>query len=360
MRRLAVCAVTVATGLAMVSCSSVERQPDPRDFIGTRTTPAIAAEGPVASAAGDAARASGSTTAADVNQKLRALARTDDETPDPRLGPGDLIEISVFDVPELSQIKLRIPNSGQVTLPLVGSFPASGATALELQSQISNILKVKFMHDPQVSVFVHEHKSQRVSVVGAVKTGGVFPMAGDVRLADALGLAGGITDDAGSVVYVVRRVSANPATGSRGGETEQGMTIVDLESLASGRQELNLPLQAGDVVEVPRAGTFYVGGEVQKPGPVALKTRTTLDQAAMAAGGVKETADWDDVRLYRSRPDGTKEVFKYSMNDFEDGKAGPELHANDVVIVGKSPSKAVLFGVRDFFKFGVGMSLPTR
>ena len=357
MRRLSVCAVTAVAGLALVSCSSAQRQPDPGDFIGTTTTPAIPAEGPVASAAGNVGRAQPSSSAADVNQKLRALARPDDETPDPRLGPGDLIEISVFEVPELSQIKVRIPNSGQVTLPLVGSFPASGATALELQSQISNHLKTKFMHDPQVSVFVHEHKSQRVSVIGAVKQGGVFPMSGEVRLADALGLAGGITEEAGSVVYVVRRVAANSA-GSKSAEMEQGMTVVDLATLASGRQELNLPLQAGDVVEVPRAGTFYVGGEVQKPGPFPLKGRTTLDQAAMAAGGVNPAADWDDVRLYRSRPDGTKEVTKYSMNDFENGQSGPDLQANDVVIVGKSAGKAVLYGVRDFFKFGIGMSLP--
>src|SRR6266700_1404441 len=271
MRGLSVCAVAVVGGLALVSCSSAQRQPDPGDFIGTTTTPAIPAEGPVASAAGNVGRTQPSSSAADVNQKLRALARPDDETPDPRLGAGDLIESSVFEVPELSQIKVRIPNSGQVTLPLVGSFPASGATALELQSQISNHLKTKFMHDPQVSVFVHEHKSQRVSVIGAVKQGGVFPMSGEVRLADALGLAGGITEE---------------------------------------------------------------------------------------AGGVNPAADWDDVRLYRSRPDGTKEVTKYSMNDFENGQSGPELQANDVVIVGKSAGKAVLYGVRDFFKFGIGMSLP--
>jgi len=358
MRRLSVCAVTAVAGLALVSCSSAQRQPDPGDFIGTTTTPAIPAEGPVASAAGNVGRAQPSSSAADVNQKLRALARPDDETPDPRLGPGDLIEISVFEVPELSQIKVRIPNSGQVTLPLVGSFPASGATALELQSQISNHLKTKFMHDPQVSVFVHEHKSQRVSVIGAVKQGGVFPMSGEVRLADALGLAGGITEEAGSVVYIVRRVVANPAAGSNSGEVEQGMTIIDLEKLASGRQDLNLPLQAGDVVEVPRAGMFYVGGEVQKPGAFPLKARTTLDQAAMAAGGVNPAADWDDVRLYRSRPDGTKEVMKFSMNDFENGTPGPDLQANDVVVFGKSAGKSFLYGVRDFFKFGIGMSLP--
>src|SRR2546427_12275649 len=350
MRRLSVCAVTAVAGLALVSCSSARPQPDAGGSIAPRTTPATPAEGPVASAAGTVGRAQPSSSAADVNQKLRALARPDDETPDPRLGPGDLIEISVFEVPELSQIKVRIPNSGQVTLPLVGSFPASGATALELQSQISNHLKTKFMHDPQVSVFVDEHKSQRVSVIGAVKQGGVFPMSGEVRLADALGLAGGIADEAGSAVYVVRRVAANWAPGSKSAEVEQGMTVIDLATLASGRQELNLPLQAGDVVEVPRAGAFYVGGAVQKPGPLPLKGRTTLDQAAMAAGGVSPAADWDDVRLYRSRPDGTKEVTEYSINDFENGQAVPDLQANDVVIVGKSAGKAVLYGVLDFFQ----------
>src|SRR5207247_3086923 len=101
---------------------------------------------------------------------------------------------------------------------------------------------------------------------------------------------------------VVRRVAANSATGSKSAEMEQGMTVVDLATLASGRQELNLPLQAGDVVEVPRAGTFYVGGEVQKPGPFPLKARTTLDPAAMAAGGVNPAAAWHDVRVHRCRP----------------------------------------------------------
>ena len=68
-------------------------------------------------------------------------------------------------------------------------------------------------------------------------------------------------------------------------------------------------------------------------------------------------ADWDDARLYRARPDGTKDVMKYSLNEFEDGKPGPELQANDVVIVGKSTGKAFMFGIRDFFKFGVGMTM---
>ena len=335
MRRLSVGAVTVVTGLALVSCTSATRQPDARDFIGSPTVPAIRGEVPVSTAA-----------KTDVNDKLITLARAS-EGGDLRLGAGDLIEVAVFDVPELSQIRVRIPNSGQIALPLIGTVTAGDLTALELQTAIATELKKKYMHDPQVSIFVHEHKSQRVSVIGAVKQGGVFTLTSEVRLADALALAGGITEEAGSAVYVIRGVG-----------TEQEMTVIDLERLAAGRQELNLPLKAGDVIEVPRAGTFYVGGEVQKPGAFPLKTHTTLDQAATTAGGVKDTADWDDVRLYRTRPDGTKEVLTYSLNEFEAGKPGPELQANDVVIVGKSAAKATLYGVRDFFRFGIGMTVP--
>ncbi len=356
MRRLSACAVTVVAGLALASCSTAQRQPDPGTFVGSSTVPAIPAEVPVASAAGAPGRGPAGSSAADINLKLKTLAGSN-ESGDLRLGAGDLIEIAVFDVPELSQIKVRIPNGGQVSLPLMGSVAAAGLTALELQAEISNQLKTKFMHDPQVSVFVHEHKSQRVSVIGAVKQGGVFTLTNEIRLADAHGLAGGISEEAGSVVYVIRRAAANAAAESSGPATEQGMMIVDLESLASGRQEMNFPLLAGDVVEVPRAGTFYVGGEVQKPGAFPLKTRTTLDQAAMAAGGVTTIADWDDVRLYRTRPDGNKEVLKYSLNDLEDGKSGPELRANDVVIVGKSAAKVVIYGVRDLFRFGMGMTI---
>jgi polysaccharide export outer membrane protein len=344
-------------GLVLGACGTVQRQPDVGAPAGSRVVPAIPAEAPVASA-GVKGRAQTGSHARDVNVKLQSLPRTDEEGDLP-LGAGDLIEVSVFDVPELSSIKLRIPQSGLASLPLIGSVTASGRTALELQSDIASRLQLKYMHDPQVSVFVHEHRSQRISVMGSVRQGGVFTLTHQLRLADALALAGGITEDAGPMVYVVRRAAPQSGPASTGGGAPgQAMTVVDLESLAEGKQELNLPLMAGDVIEVARAGTFYVGGEVNKPGAYLLKTRTTLDQAAMTAGGLRDVADWDDVRLYRARPDGTKEYVKFTMSDFEDGKPGPELQANDVVIVGKSGVKTVLYGLRDFFRMGLGMTIP--
>jgi polysaccharide export outer membrane protein len=281
-------------------------------------------------------------SAADLNRALMNQTTPADEQSDLPLGSGDLVEVAVFQVPELSNLKLRIPHDGHITLPLIGAVPAAGKTATELQSEIRDRLRQRYMHDPQVSLFVLEHKSQRVSVIGAVRTGGVFPLTNRLKVADALALAGGLTEDAGHVVYVVR---------------EQAMTTIDLTSLVAGKEELNLPLMPGDVVEVPKAASYYVGGEVNKPGSYPLKARTTLDQAPHVAGGVRDAADWDDLRLYRMRADGTREVRRYSLNEFESGTVAPDLRPNDIVIVGKSNVKAVLYGIRDFFKFGVGASV---
>ena len=338
----------IATAIVLTSCAGVRNQ-----------APAATAQAPAVAPPGTTPAAG--ATATDVNRKLLSQLSPAEDNSDLPLGPGDLIEVSVFDVQELSSLKLRIANSGNITLPLIGTLPAGGLSAVELQGAIRARLQEKYMHDPQVSLFVHEHKSQRISVVGAVRTGGVFTLTSRLRLADALAMAGGLSDDAGSTVYVIRRVPAEMVTASTpatNGATEQVMTTIDLQSLVAGRQELNLSLQAGDVVEVPRAGSFYVGGEVNRPGSFLLKARTTVDQASVLAGGVKDGADWDDVRVYRMRPDGTREVMTFSLNEFEKGKAAPELQANDVVVVGKSYVKTFLYGVRDFFRFGVGASIP--
>jgi polysaccharide export outer membrane protein len=297
-------------------------------------------------------------SASEMNRSLLSHTTPAGEDSDFPLGAGDLIEVAVFEVPELSNLKLRVPNSGEITLPLIGAVPAAGRTATELQTDIRDRLRERYMHNPQVSLFVHEHKSQRISVIGAVRTGGVFPLTSRLKVADALALAGGLTDDSGHLVYVIRRVPGQLVSTSPkpDGATEQVMTTIDLQSLIAGRHELNLPLMPGDVIEVPKASSYYVGGEVNKAGSIPLKARTTLDQAPVAAGGVRDAADWDDVRLYRTRPDGTREVQKYSLNDFEKGQPGPELQANDVVIVGKSGVKAFLYGVRDFIKFGIAMT----
>jgi polysaccharide export outer membrane protein len=287
------------------------------------------------------------------------------------LGEGDLIEISVVDLPELSGRRVRVPRQGNVSLPLLGEVPVSGRTAADVEADVRGRLENKYMHDPQVSVFVHERRSQRVSVLGAVKKGGVVELTGRLRLADALALAEGLTDDADQVVYLFRRAprdmvaraagAPNPGgAGSAGGaEIADVMTTIDLEAIANGSEELNVLLEAGDVIQVPRAGSVYVGGSVVKPGTVQLKGRTTLQQAVVAAGGPTNVAAWGDVRLYRRKPDGQVEVRTFDLDEFEAGKEVPVVQKNDVVVVGKSAIKAFFYGTVDILRgvFGVGVGL---
>jgi polysaccharide export outer membrane protein len=131
---------------------------------------------------------------------------------------------------------------------------------------------------------------------------------------------------------------------------------IDLDALAKGQDELNLALEAGDVIHVPRVSSFYVGGEVERPGSFPLRAKTTVQQAVVAAGGVKNVAAWDDVRLYRVNAARELEIIKLDLDQIEGGKQGPDLQKNDVVIVGKHQGKAFFFGFLDFVKGVVGMS----
>jgi polysaccharide export outer membrane protein len=331
---------------------------------------------------GDGQVAPAGRGAAALNKRLLSQMAQQTADTDLPLGPGDVIEVSVLEVEELSKFRARIPLRGTITLPLVGPLLAANRTAIELEEDIRQRLKQKYMHEPQVSVFIEEQKSQRISVVGAVNNGGVFTLSSRLRLADALALAGGLTNDADRMVYVIRhlpaealaqaslqgevqRVSARLADASTTSplpatEPHEAMVAIDLESLTAGQAELNLPLLSGDVIHVPWAGSYYVGGVVERPGSFILKSRTTLDQAIVAAGGVKDVANWDDIRLYRTTDNDEPEVLQFNLNELQNGKPAPEIRKNDVIMVGKSQGKAILYGLRDFFRFGWGATLPIR
>src|SRR6185295_258481 len=351
--------VVAALALALTACGTGRSAGAPDQMPILPETPKAGRAGLSAPVVGTppAGRPDGAPGAvASLNRRLVApgAARSvgDAELP---IGPGDLIELSVFEVDELSKLRVRVPMKGTVSLPLVGQVQATGRTAAELEDEIRSRLQAKFMHDPQVSV------------IGAVRRGGVFPLNRQLRVADALALAEGLSDDADSYVYVVRRVPAGTVAKAGGAAppagaaaapdaTEEIMTPIDLAAIADGREELNVILQPGDVVHVPRAGSFYVGGSVERSGSFVLRGRTTLHQAVLAAGGVKDVADWSDVRLYRKDASGKVSVSNYDLEKFEEGQPAPELQRNDVVIIGKHAGKAFFYGFLDFFKGALGVA----
>jgi polysaccharide export outer membrane protein len=108
-----------------------------------------------------------------------------------RIGPSDLLEISVFQVAELSRT-VRVNANGSLSLPLIGQIQAGGLTAYQLETLIAQKLQENYLQDPHVSVFIKEFVSQRVTVGGSVNKSGVFPISGRTTLLQAIAMAGGL------------------------------------------------------------------------------------------------------------------------------------------------------------------------
>lgn len=108
-----------------------------------------------------------------------------------RIGPQDLLEINVFQVPDLTRT-VRVNTGGQVSLPLIGEIHAGGRTVQEVEKQIAEKLAEGYLQNPQVSVFVKEFTSQRVTVEGAVKKPGIFPLSGRATLLQTIAMAEGL------------------------------------------------------------------------------------------------------------------------------------------------------------------------
>jgi polysaccharide export outer membrane protein len=303
-----------------------------------------------------------------LNSRILAMANPDSQSGDYKLGHGDLLEISVFDIPELGKIKARVGAEGLITLPLAGTVPAGGKTAMELEETIKTALGSRYIRDPQVSVFVIEHHSHRISILGAVKKPGVFEVSGPRSVVDMLAMAEGLTEQSDQIVYLIRKAAkssaapeppgSQPQTASNGKSAQEVVLEINLEEmLVNGKEELNAPLQSGDVLHVPKAGSFFVGGAVQKPGSYVLKGKdVTVDQAIIEAGGVTKVADFEGVKIFRELKGQKKQIIEVSLNEIEQGQKGPLVMKNDVILVNSHGFKSAWFGFLEFIRFGVGAS----
>lgn len=163
--------------------------------------------------------------------------------PDYLLSPGDLLEISVFQVPDLTR-EVQVDESGSISLPLIGDIKAGGMTTRSLQAEITKRLKAKYMQSPQVSVFLKSSAGQQVTVDGAVKTPGVFPIEGRMTLVQALARSGGLTPVGDpSAVLVFRHAN--------GRQMAAKFNVDDIEAGKAADPNLD----AGDMVVVDTSGT---------------------------------------------------------------------------------------------------------
>lgn len=175
---------------------------------------------------------------------LNAFAEATNATPgDYRIQPLDMLDVSVFQEPDLSRT-VEVSSQGNVTMPLIGPVPAAGKTAAQLQSDIAGKLGAKYLQSPQVTVLVKDQPTQQVTVDGAVSKPGVYPIRGQMTLLQVIATAGGL--DSGT---------ANPhgIVVLRGrGKTVQAAKF-DYAAISNGQAEDPVML-AGDIVKVDRSG----------------------------------------------------------------------------------------------------------
>jgi polysaccharide biosynthesis/export protein len=250
------------------------------------------------------------------------------------IGDGDLLEMSVFDTPELSG-KMRVSNTGDILVPLVGSLHVAGMKAEEAQNLIrQRFIAGGYLKDPQVSVFVAEYATQGVSVLGEVKNPGIYPAFGSHRLLDYISQAQGVTPLAGTSVTITHTGQGTPQR-------------VKLLAGATPKPENNPEILSGDTIYVERTGVVYVVGDVAHPGgfPMDHDEQMTVLQAIALAQGTNSTAAKGSTKLIRTSAQGRQEIAVDLKKILASKATDLELQDNDILFVPSSTAKLTL---RDF------------
>ena len=319
------------------------------------------------------------------NDRIKELSNSVRSQPhDYIIGPGDVLELEVFDVKELSR-DVRVSQTGSIGIPLIPvRLQVSGLTETQAQQKIAEVLEANgLVSHPEVSINVKERRSKPITVVGAVSHAMVYQADGPVTLLEVLAQAGGIASDAGDTVIVTRPVrsafspesdtasSEPPAIGPEGAppvisqpatpstpspdtrpHPTNAITINLNELVENGDATNNIPLQAGDIVTVPHAGIVYVMGAVNKPGGFVLANdrgqMSTLKILALA-GGLNHTAKSDHAVIIRKDSQGkqhevTVDLKKVQKRETEDVLLQP----SDVLYVPDSGAKQALIRAAEF------------
>lgn len=210
------------------------------------SAPAYAADGSVtaatsASAFAPTGPAVNSASASQAADALTAVAKPGNAAY--KIGPLDVLSISVFKVPDLNK-DVQVAEDGTINYPLIGDIPAAGKTAHELEQQLAKQLGAKYLKNPQVAVLVKEFNSQRVTVSGSVKTSGVYAIKGNTSLMQVVAMAGDVdtTTDSGDVV-VFRSING-----------QRSAAKFDLDAIRAGRAA-DPQVEPGDVIVVNSSAT---------------------------------------------------------------------------------------------------------
>jgi polysaccharide biosynthesis/export protein len=259
-------------------------------------------------------------------------AQQSPQAPKIDIGPGDLLNIDVFDTPELSGTA-RVNQNGEANLTVLGTIHLAGLTANQAARRIEEELRSKgIMLDPHVSVSISEYASQGATLMGEIHTPGIYPTLGSRKLLDMIALGGGPTALAGKIATIIHRddpthpidiaLAPNP------------------KALSAQQNPVILP---GDTIVIAKAGIVYVLGAVTRPGGFLVDNNEQISmmEAMTLAGGWTATAATSQVRLIRKVPEGREEI-RLDMKHVTEGKeADLKVLDGDIVFVPNSFGKTL-------------------
>jgi polysaccharide biosynthesis/export protein len=244
------------------------------------------------------------------------------------LGPEDVIEITVWGHQDL-QRQVAVSLDGTITFPLVGEVRAAGQSVQTFENKLAAKLADGFLVNPQVTINVKEYKSQKVYILGEVKSPGTYPVTKKNDLLSTLSLAGGFSPGAGNEVMVVRpKNSKGEAMTLEEAKSRQEKIIkINLNEALAGNTGQNILIYNGDSIVVLKMPFFYVLGEVKNPGKYNLEQGTTILMGISMAGGLTPKSAEGRTRIVREL-EGKKKEIRVKMDEL--------VQPGDTIIVPES------------------------
>jgi polysaccharide export outer membrane protein len=291
---------------------------------------------------------------------------------DYKIGARDVIEIQVEKAPELSGV-FSISAAGTLLMPYVGRVTAVNQTTEELAKSIEDKLRGGYLKSPVVRVMVRQYNSRSFFIQGSVRSPGVYQIDGSASLLKLIIMAGGLADNHGSTAFIIREMKAtsekggtvesqSPATSSTTAQNAENYELIkaNINGMLKGQFEQNVPVQPGDIVNIPATDVFFVAGEVQAPGSFALKDGTTLRQAISLAQGMTFKSASDRGLIFREdQATGKREEIKVDVGAVMSGKKDDiPIRPNDIIIIPNSKLKSVGVTLLTAFGYSAVTRLP--
>ncbi|HEY7476113.1 MAG TPA: polysaccharide biosynthesis/export family protein [Vicinamibacterales bacterium] len=235
-------------------------------------------------------------------------------SPEYVVGAQDVLNVTVFGEADISK-RYTVDADGTIDFPFIGRVRAAGQTLRQVQDSLVKKLGGGFLVNPQITIEVAEFRSQSIFITGEVRSPGAYPIKGNMTIVEALALAGPTQTASNEIVIVRPKAPAEHSGPLLPGDGDSAETTkVNIRDLQSGKLSLNLVLQPGDTVFVPRAETFFVTGYVRSPGSFVYEPGMQVLQAIALAGGLTERGSNRGMKIMRT-VDGRQETVDAKMTD---------------------------------------------